>query len=70
MAFGDYLHCPVCVAGQAKHGWEDPADPNARDEGRKVWPGYKMMYVGALKEPEGMVCFCHKHAPSALASTS
>ncbi len=66
MAFGNYLHCPVCVAGREKHGWEDPEDPNAKAEGRSVWPGYKLMYIGELDEPEGMVCFCVKHAPPNL----
>lgn len=61
MAFGDYLHCPVCIEGQEEHGWNNPDDGT---EGRDSWPGYKMMYVGHLEEPDGMVCFCHKHAPS------
>ena len=60
MAFADYIHCPVCIAGHAKHGWFDPSDGTT---GRDAWPGYKMMYVGGNEVPDGMVAYCHKHAP-------
>ena len=60
MAFGDYLHCEDCVAGVSAHGWSDPSD---NTKGLDAWPGYKIMYVGHLEVPEGMVVFCLKHAP-------
>ncbi len=61
MAFGDYLHCPKCIEGHAKHGWENPEDGTT---GLNAWPGYKMLYLGEEEIPEGMVAFCHKHAPT------
>jgi len=64
MAFADYIHCPKCIEGHAKHGW---SDPDTGVDGLSAWPGYKMMYVGHLEVPDGMVAFCRKHAPESAA---
>lgn len=59
MAYCDYEHCPICdeAFDEARR-----KDPDNFWKGGRVFPGYKLLYMGDRDTPEGMVVLCREHA--------